>query len=432
MALATAQPTYRLTRTPGGARVIVAPMRERASVSLSLMVAAGSRHEPAERAGIAHFLEHIVFKGGHRYPSARLVSEAVESVGGSLNAATDEETTTFWAKVPEAHLQLAAGVLADIVFSPVLEEAEVVKERGVVIEELRMYRDSPSDHVNTLFDEVMWPGHAFGRDVAGTEATVATFTAADCRDFLRQGYGARNLVVSIAGAVDENQAAAAVAEMLDTAWGDGGRPDPGPVPAAAAAERLRFEGRRTQQVNLMLGCRAGGYADDDRYAVDVLNTVLGEGMASRLFLEVRERLCLAYEVHSFAIKHSDTGALAIFVGCEPKRVEAAVVAVRSELQRLVREPVADDELRRAQAAMTGRLSLQLESTSALASYLGEQELLTDEILTPEEVARRIDAVTAADLQRVARRLCADGLRAAAIGPLRRPERLIALLGEPLL
>ena len=432
MAVATAQPTYRLTRTAGGARVIVAPMRERASVSISLMVAAGSRHEPAERAGIAHFLEHIVFKGGRRYPTPRLVSEAVESVGGSLNAATDEETTTFWAKVPEEHLELAAGVLADIVFSPALEEAEVAKERAVVIEELRMYRDSPSDHVNTLFDEVMWPNHAFGRDVAGTESTVSTFTAAHCRDFLRHGYGARNLVVTIAGAVDESQATAVLAALPDTAWGTGGRPDPGPVPAAPSGERLRFESRRTQQVNLVLGCRAGGYADADRYVVDVLNTVLGEGMASRLFLEVRERLGLAYEVHSFAIKHSDTGALAVFVGCEPRRVEAAVVAVRAELQRLVREPVPDDELRRAKAAMTGRLSLQLESTSALASYLGEQELLTDEILTPREVARRIEAVTATDLQRVARRLCADGLRAAAIGPLRRPERLGALLDEPLL
>ncbi|GAC1339909.1 MAG: pitrilysin family protein [Candidatus Dormibacteria bacterium] len=432
MATATAQPTYRLTRTGGGARVIVAPMRGRASVSLSLMVAAGSRHEPPERAGIAHFLEHIVFKGGRRYPTSRLVSEAVESVGGSLNAATDEESTTFWAKVPQAHLELAAGVLADIVFSPALEEEEVLKERAVVVEELRMYRDSPSDHVNTLFDEVMWPGHAFGRDVAGSEATVETFTSAHCRDFLRRGYGARNLVVSIAGAVDQVQADAAVAAMLDTAWGDGGRPDPGPPPTAAAVDRLRFEPRRTQQANLVLGCRSGGYRDDDRYAVDVLNTVLGEGMASRLFLEVRERLSLAYEVHSFAIKHSDTGALAIFIGCEPKRAEAAVIAVRAELRRLAMEPVSRDELRRAQASLTGRLSLQLESTSALASYLGEQELLTDEILSPHEVARRIDAVTAADLQRVARRLCADGLRAAAIGPLRRPERLTALLGEPLL
>jgi len=432
VAIATAQPTYRLTRTPGGARVIVAPMRERASVSLSLMVAAGSRHEPPERAGIAHFLEHIVFKGGRRYPTSRLVSEAVESVGGSLNAATDEESTTFWAKVPEAHLELAAGVLSDIVFSPALEEEEVVKERGVVIEELRMYRDSPSDHVNTLFDEVMWPGHAFGRDVAGSEATVATFTSAHCRDFLRQGYGARNLVVSIAGAVDEPQAAAAVEAMLDTAWGSGGRPDPGPLPPPPSADRLRFEPRRTQQANLMLGCRSGGYRDADRYAVDVLNTLLGEGMASRLFLEVRERLGLAYEVHSFAIKHSDTGALVVYIGCEPRRVEAAVVAVRAQLQRLAREPVPSAELRRAQASMTGRLSLQLESTSALASYLGEQELLTDEILAPHEVARRVDAVTAGDVQRVARRLCADGLRAAAIGPLRRPERLTALLDEPLL
>lgn len=425
-----AEAGHRLTRLPSGTRVITAPMPERASVSVALMFGVGARHEPAQRAGLAHFMEHMVFKGGRIHPTAKVVAQAIESVGGVINAATDEETTIFWAKVPEDRLELAAEVLSDIAFEPRLEEMEVTKERGVVVEELRMYRDNPQDHVHSLFDEVMWPGHALGRDTAGTEETVATFNADLCRSFVTTHYHGGNLVACVAGAVNHDRALAVLAPLI------GGRSGPRSAlddpPGPAAGDRLRFLNKRTEQANVVVGCRAVSYRDDDRYALDVLNTVLGEGMASRLFLDIREERGLAYDIHSFTIKHRDTGALAIFAGCEPRRAHATVEAIRDALARLVTEAIDADELRRAQESMAGRLRLQLESTSALCNYLGEQELLNDEILSPETITAHIDAVTAEDVRRVARRLLADGLRAALIGPFRRPERFQSLLDQPVL
>jgi len=417
---------YRLTRLPSGARIITAPMRERASVSLSVMFAVGSRYEDEHNAGLAHFIEHMVFKGSTRYPTAKAISEAIEGVGGVLNAATDKEATLFWAKVPVGKLPLAAGVLCDMVWNACLDTTELHKERQVVIEELRMYMDNPQDYVHTLFDEVMWPDHPLGRDTAGTEATVRAFERDDCLHYLRDHYRGDNVVVSVAGAIDHDEALAAL-EPLIGAWGTGPALGAPPAPSAGGTQRLRFLNKRTEQANIVLGATGVSYLDDDRFAIDMLNTVLGEGMSSRLFLSLREEQALAYDVHSFTIKHRDAGALAVYVGCEPRRGTKAAQAAIHELTSLAEHRVGDDELTKAREYSKGRLLLQLEGTSSLCNYLGQQELLTDEILLPDEVLRRIDAVSAGDVQRVARRLLDGGLRAAVIGPFRAPERFESLL-----
>jgi predicted Zn-dependent peptidase len=425
----TTDGAYRLTRLPSGARIITAPMRERASVAVAVMFAVGSRYEEPERAGLAHFIEHMVFKGSQRYPTAKAISEAIEGVGGVLNAATDKEATLFWAKVPAAQFALAADVLCDMVYRAGLDAGELAKERLVVIEELRMYMDNPQDYVHTLFDEVMWPDHPLGRDTAGTEETVRSFERDDCLRYLGEHYRADNVVVSVAGAIDHEEALSVLAPLV-SAWGTGpALAAPAAPSPAPSAPRLRLLNKRTEQANVVLGAHGVSYLDDDRFTVDMLNAVLGEGMSSRLFLHLREDEGLAYDVHSFTIKHRDAGALGVYIGCEPRRATRAVEAAIRELQALAATPVGDEELTKAREYVKGRLLLQLEGTSSLCNYLGQQELLTDSILLPDEVVRRIDAVGPDDIVRVARRLLECGLRAAVIGPFRAPERFEAQLAS---
>ena len=417
---------YRLTRLPSGARIITAPMRERASVAVAVMFAVGSRYEEPERAGLAHFIEHMVFKGSQRYPTAKAISEAIEGVGGVLNAATDKEATLFWAKVPVGKFGLAADVLCDMVFRAGFDATELTKEQQVVIEELRMYMDNPQDYVHTLFDEVMWPDHPLGRDTAGTEETVRSFQRDDCMRYLHEHYRADNLVISVAGAIDHDEVLSLLGPAV-SAWGDGAALLPPPAPAPSEMPRLRLLNKRTEQANLVVGAHGVSYLDEDRFAVDMLNAVLGEGMSSRLFLTLREDEGLVYDVHSFTIKHRDAGALGIYVGCEPKRAGKAMQAAIRELTALAETRVGDDELTKAREYSKGRLLLQLEGTSSLCNYLGQQELLAGEILLPDEVVRRIDAIGAEDILRVARRVLDNGLRAAVIGPFRQPERFEAQL-----
>jgi predicted Zn-dependent peptidase len=395
-------------------------------VSLSVMFGVGSRYEEAERSGLSHFIEHMLFKGARRFPTAKALSEAIEGVGGVLNAATDREMTMLWAKVPAGRLALAVEVLGDMAFHSTFDPGELSKERQVVIEELRMYVDNPQEYVGTLFDEVMWPDHPLGRDVAGTEETVRTFERDDCLRHLAEHYHPDSVVVSVAGAVDHDAALEVVAGAVG-GWGAGPRPAMLPALPASPTGEMRLVNRRTEQANLIVGGRAPGYRDADRFVLDVLNILLGEGMSSRLFLELRENRGLAYDVHSFTVKLWDSGALGIYLGCEPRRARAALTAAVAELRRLSEETVPDEELHRAREYARGRLVLHLEGTNSMCSYLGQQELLSGEILLPETVVARIEAVTAEDVRRLAATILEGGLRGAVIGPFRDAEKFMTIV-----
>ena len=414
---------------PGGAQLVTVPLPGRASVALSLMIRVGSRYEAAHEAGISHFVEHMVFKGGRRFPTARAVSEAIEGVGGVLNAATDREATVFWTRVPATALPLALSVLTDMVFQPALDPAEVTKERQVVIEELRMYEDNPQDYAQIVFDEVMWPDHALGRDVAGTEQTVRTFSAELCREHMARHVRPESLVVSVAGALDPEHVEGLVSAELG-AWAAQPRPaQPGAPPATPPqGARLRVARRRVEQATVLVGARATSYLDPDRFASDLLNVVLGEGMSSRLFLELRERQGSVYDVHSYISRLRDSGAMAISLGCEPRRAAAALRAALAELRKLSEELVGEAELHKAREYAKGRLLLSLESTSALCEYAGQQLLLTGAIMQPAEIIERLEAVTAEDVRAAAQRLLASGMRAAIVGPFTGQARFEAALG----
>jgi predicted Zn-dependent peptidase len=410
-----------------GARLITAPMRERSSASIALLFRVGSRYETSEQAGLSHFIEHMVFKGSARYPTSKEVAEAIEGVGGDLNAATDKEMTLYYAKVTGEKLALAIDVLADIVQTPRLEAQEFEREREVIIEELRMYLDSPADHVHTVFEEVLWPGHPLGVDVAGTETSLRGLGVADMRAFMDQTYRAPALVITAAGNLDHDQLVDLLEPRLE---GWSAQPAPGYLASSAppATPGVRLLSKPTEQAHIVLGTRCVSYFHPDRYVLDIANGILGEGMSSRLFLELRERRGLAYDVHSWVGKLSDSGSAGVYVGTEPRKAEEAVRAVVAELRRLCTEPVGAAELTKAREYYKGRLLLYLESTSSMASWLGGQLLLTDEIVEPAEILGIVDAISAEDVLRVARETWAEqALQLAAIGPFEDPERLRQLL-----
>jgi predicted Zn-dependent peptidase len=392
-------------------------------VAIAFMVAVGSRYETESESGISHFVEHMVFKGGKRFPTARDISEAIEGVGGVLNAATDREATVFWTRVPVAKLELAVSVLSDMLLSPALDEEEVVKERQVVIEELRMYQDNPQDYVQIAFDALMWPEHPLGWDVAGREETVLSFTAEDCRTHLATHVLPSTLVVSIAGGFEPAHAKA----MIDEAIGPwAAKRGESPRPAAPATpptgSPLHVIRRSAEQANILVGMRAPSYNDADRYVADILNVILGEGMSSRLFLELREQRGLVYDVHSFVNRMSDTGVLGIGLACEPRQAATALEAAIVELRKLAEKPVGDAEITKAREYAKGRLLLSLESTSALCEYAGQQLLLQGAIVEPDELVARLDSVDAAQVSALAGRLLTSGLRAAVVGPFRSETR----------
>jgi predicted Zn-dependent peptidase len=410
-----------------GARLITAPMPARASVSVALMFSVGSRYERKELAGISHFVEHMLFKGSDEYPGSKEISEAIEGIGGELNAATDKEATMYWARVGGDRLKEAVSVLCDMVLHPLMEPEEVDKEREVIVEELRMYRDSPGDHVHTVFEEMLWPDHPLGVDIAGTEENLPGVDGAKMREHLATHYVAQNLVVVVAGNVDPQEALHVTAPYLET-WRKGDRvsfPPATPLTGDVAVEVVH---RPTEQVHLVVGTRCIDYFHPDRYAIDVMNTVLGEGMSSRLFLEVRERRGLCYDVHSWAGKMADTGSAGVYIGTDPNRAEEALEAVMHELHRMVEEPVGSTELEKARAYLKGRMILRLESTGAVSTWLGGQELLTGRIIEMEDTLAALDRVTAEDVTRLARETFAEQpMRLAAIGPLKNEDRLAGLI-----
>jgi len=421
---------------PSGARVILAPLPGRTSVAVTLLFAVGSRWEPLRLAGISHFLEHAVFKGTERYPDSRAVSEAIEGVGGVLNASTDKEVTNFWAQVPRQRLKLAIDVLTDLALAPRFDPEEMERERQVVTEELNMYLDQPAEVVQMDFDELIWPGHPLARDPAGSRASLRRIAAPQLSGYHQAFYRPERLVVVISGGFSPQRALRLLERRLEPALGAGqagaafGAGDGGsPAPLAPAPE-VKVRRRRAEQTHLLVGARCSSYLAPDRWTLDVLNTALGEGMSSRLFLELRERQALAYDVHSFTARHRDSGALAMYLATQPERAAAAVVGALAEVRRLAQEPLSGAELERTKAQIEGRLLLQMESAGALSEFLGNQELLTQEILSAAEVVENVRLVTVTQVQDLAGGLLsAGGWRAAAVGPGAEREALLGALPE---
>jgi predicted Zn-dependent peptidase len=419
---------HRIHALPGGAKLVNVTMPERLSSSVVLMFGGGSRTEDSRLAGASHFIEHLYFKGTQRRPSSKEIANAIEGVGGFINASTDKELTAYWVRVPSVHTDLGLDVLFDLVSNSKVDSADIERERAVILEELKMYQDQPQDHVVNLFEELMWPGHPLGRDIAGTLESVSRLTRDEILEFANTYYRSPNLVVGHAGPLEDAHVLESVSSRLSLPRdlnGSAAALEPPPLDRAHVLVRRQ----KTEQAHICLGVRAWSYLHPDRYAIDLLNTVLGEGMSSRLFLNIRERLGLAYDVHSFTQKHRDTGYVAVYLGVDPKKAVEAVRAVVAELRMLADHEVLPDELDRAKEFTKGRLRLELETTNGVAFWLTYQELLLGQIRTIDEELAYVDEVTAADIQRVAGEILSGPLQMSVIGPFASDADFRAAIGD---
>lgn len=412
---------HQKTTLDNGLRVLTETMPHTRSVSICIFVGVGSRYETEPQAGVSHFIEHLCFRGTTKRTTSREISEAIEGVGGIVNAGTDKELTIYWCKVAQPHLTLALDVLADILRNSRFDPADIERERQVITEEINMSQDSPAQLVNMLIDELLWPRHPLGRDIAGTKETVAAISREMIVDYLAQQYLPANTVVGIAGAGEQGEMLSAVENAFGK-W-TGRKPNPTYSPYKERKfPRLRIEAKETEQAHLCLGLSGLPLLHPKRFTLDLLNVILGEGMSSRLFTEIRDRLGLAYNIYSYVEHFADTGSVSVYAGVEPKNLQVAIKAILEQLSRL-KEPVPPAELTKAKELSKGRLLLRMEDSRSVAGWMGGQEILTQNILSVDQLLSIIDAITAEEIQQLAHELLVSSqLRLAVVGPV---------AGEPL-
>ena len=412
----------------GGLRVVTTPMPSAQSVSINVFVGAGSRGEEERTKGLAHFLEHMMFKGTPKRPSAIEVAEAIEGAGGVLNAYTAKEMTCYWNQVPDDRLGTGIEVLADMLHNALLAPEEIVRERSVVQQEIKRTKDQPGAWAGELLGQAIYGDHPMGWSTAGTEDTVGALSQADFRDWIRVRYGAPNVVVSVAGNTSADVVNSVVRRYFPNSH-SATPPAVAPVDSDIPARRSIGEARPIAQANVALGMPALPRGDPDRYALMVLNSLLGRGMSSRLFREVRERRGLAYSIGSAVSRHSDTGMLAISAGVSPENVREAVQVITMELEKLAQERVGDEELTKARDYTVGSFRLSLETPMALGQRAGENLLTLGEIEPIESVVEKLRAVETDDISRVARRILRrERVALSVVGPDVEEEELEEMVG----
>lgn len=417
---------YRTTTLPNGLRLVTSVMPQTRSVAINIFVGTGSRYEKTEEAGMSHFIEHVCFRGTKKRPTAAEICGAIEGTGGILNAGTDKELTTYYCKVADPFWASSLDVMTDIITNPTFPEPEIEKERQIIIEEINMTLDTPSQRVGMLLDEIMWPDHPLGRDIAGYRKTVSSMSREKLLTHLHHEYQPSNTVIAIAGNIDEGEVAAELDRLLGN-W------QPGPYrrgfePYRKTSGRVvKIERRKTEQTQLCLALPALSVLDPDRFKIGILNAILGEGMSSRLFTHIRDELGLAYSIHSYPEYFLDTGALTISAGVENGTLKKAVTAILKELASL-KEDIPEEELERAKQLFNGRTLLRLEDSHAVAGWMGAQSILHQRVYNVEEVLAMVNETTVEDLLRIARRLfMSDELRLAVVGPVDPREPLEDLL-----
>jgi predicted Zn-dependent peptidase len=403
----------RRTRLPSGLRVVTEALPELRSVTLGMWVGSGARDEADVESGASHFLEHLLFKGTDDL-SAREIAEAIESVGGEMNAFTTQEQTVFYVRVPDAQLGLAFDILADIVWQPAFREHDVESERQVILEEIGMRDDTPDDLVHELFERTIFPEHPLGREVLGRDSSIKAMTRDAIAAYHRAHYQPSNIVFAAAGNLTHDD----VLERAERRFPDGVTPRPERQrPALRSGDAVAVTTRSTEQDHLVYGVRALPALDPDRYAFTVLNQALGGGMSSRLFQEVREQRGLAYSVYSYRAAYEDTGFLAVYAGTAPDRVQETLGVIEGELDRLVRDGLTTSELEASKGHIAGSLAMSLETSSSRMRRLGRSELVEGEVPSLDELVARVAAVTVDDVGRVIERVFRDAPRTlAVVGP----------------
>ncbi len=417
---------HQKTVLDNGLRLLTMTMPHTRSASVCFFIGVGSRFETDDHAGMTHFVEHLCFKGTDKRPTSNAVSAPIEGVGGIINGGTDKEFTVYWSKVPQPHYCLALDTLVDMLLHSRFIPEDVERERGIIIEEIHMTKDSPSQQANILVDELLWPCHPLGRNVAGSRESMSAIDRGMLLNYLSSHYLPGNTVVSIAGNISHEEAVTTVSEAVK-GWGNR-KPDRYFQPYKEQPNpRLKIETRETEQTHICLGLPGLPLLTPKRFVLDLLNVILGEGMSSRLFTEIRDNLGLAYSISSYADHFLDAGSLIVYAGVERKNLQVTIEAVLEQLA-LLKEPIPEAEIYKAKELAKGRLLLRMEDTSNVTSWLGGQEILTGRVLTLDEVVAIIDAITAEQLRDLARELCVgEKLRLAVVGPVPQDEPLGDLL-----
>ena len=419
-------PVFERSTLSNGVRVLTAAMPHAQSVSCFVMFAAGSRYETAEIGGIAHFAEHMFFKGTERRPTARDISAEIDGIGGEFNAFTGKEYTGYYVKCAAGTRDVAFDVLVDMLRNSKFDPEEIDREKGVIVEEMNMYYDTPRDFIGSVYEQLLYDDQPLGRDIIGTKETVRAATRDTFTSFIDRWYRPERTIVGVGGNIGEG-----LHERLEELLGsieprETGSPEPVRMPANGAP--VKVHSKQSDQAHIILGSRSYPMGHPDRYALQLLATVLGGGMSSRLFTEVRERRGLAYYVFGTNSSYTDAGSLYAQAGVDIQRIDDAVATVAAELRRMTAEPVPAAELEKARAFAKGRFVLGIESPHGTIMYGLRREVLLGQAEEPETMLAGLDAVTAEDVQRVAQDVITD-LKLAVIGPFDDAERFEKLL-EP--
>jgi len=401
-----------------GLTLLTVPVETASSVTMSIFAKVGSRYEERRINGLSHFLEHLHFKGTKKYPTAKRLSETVDSIGGEFNANTGKEHTQYFIRAAYEHLPLVFEVLTDMLQNPLFDEREMEREKGVIIEEINMYKDNPQIHVESLFEETLWPNQPLGRDIAGTADVIRAVTKQDILDYRQKFYQPSNMIIAVAGNFHQKQ----LEDLVEEHWAHVPSKKHGsykPIVEKQNGPRLSVENKVTEQAHMIVGFCGYPYKHKNNYALRILSTVLGGGMSSRMFLRIRERMGLAYYVSTSFNNYLDTGDFFVQSGLKVASAPKALEMILEELRKVRDEGITTKELKKAQEYLKGKIALALEdSHEKLEWYLG-QEAFNGQIRTVREAFEKLDRVTIAEVERVAHELIRnDHLNMAIIGPFK--------------
>src|SRR3989344_4992571 len=401
-----------------GLTLITVPLKDTTSVTVLIMVKAGSKYETKKINGLSHFLEHMCFKGTEKRPKTSMISTELDSIGSQSNAFTAQEFTGYYAKAHPAHIDRLLDIVSDLYLNPIFDPKEIEKEKGVIIEEINMYEDMPNRHVQDVFISALYGDQPAGWNVAGTKENVLAMTREDFLDYRAKNYVASATTVVISGNFEEKNIQLKV-EKLFAGISKNAKAEKLKIVENQTKPVIQIEPKQTDQTHIVLGLRAYKARDKRKNTLKVLNAVLGGGMSSRLFQKLREEMGVGYYVHSGIDSYTDHGYLAVSTGVDTNRVSEVVSAVLGELKKMADERVPKEELKKAKDYLVGNMYLSLESSDSLAEYYAMQDVLNDEILTPKELASKIEKVTAEEIQSVTKEIVKDkGLNMAIVGNIK--------------
>ena len=418
---------YKKTTLKNGLRILTIPMSGTQTATVMLMVGVGSRYETEKQAGLSHFIEHMLFKGTTKRPTAQSISEELDSIGGEFNAFTSKDKTAYYAKVDSRHIEKALDVVSDIFLNSKIEQVEIDRERGPILQELSMYEDEPRRSVGDEFEKMLYTDQSLGRGIVGYKKTISDFKRKDFVSYMKKYYSANETVVCVAGKFDEKK----IVSQIKSYFSDfqvGEKVAMKKVVEKQSSPKVHIKFKKTDQTHLIIGTRAYHQNHKDRYVLAMLSVILGGNMSSRLFIKIRERQGLAYFVHTSVDTYQDCGYIATQAGIDHKKVEQTIKAILEEYKKISLEKVDAKELQKAKDYVKGRAVMGFEASDDMAMFFIDQEMHKEKILTPKEVFAKVDAVTLEDILRVSKDVFQNNkLNLAIVGPHKNSKKIEEML-----